>query len=70
VTGSRSLGAAGGWFAGRVAYVTGGASGIGRQLAAALRREGAVVEVANIQAKPPDDVADSPSVADGRSNRS
>jgi NAD(P)-dependent dehydrogenase (short-subunit alcohol dehydrogenase family) len=50
-------------FADRVAYVTGGASGIGRELVDALRREGALVEVADIQATPPTDVADSASVA-------
>ena len=43
--------------------MTGGASGIGHALVEALREEGALVEVADIQATPPTNVADSASVA-------
>lgn len=50
-------------FVGQVAYVTGGASGIGRELAEALRQEGALVEVADVRATPPTNVADAASVA-------
>lgn len=49
---------------GKVAVVSGGASGIGAALTAALRDEGAVVEIIDIAATPSVDVSDPQAVAD------
>jgi NAD(P)-dependent dehydrogenase (short-subunit alcohol dehydrogenase family) len=48
--------------AGRAALVSGGASGIGAALVAALRARGAAVEVLDLAADPPTDVADAAAV--------
>ena len=45
-------------FAGRIAIVTGGASGIGRAAAQRLTREGAAVVVADVQEAAAKEVAD------------
>ncbi len=49
-------------FAGQVAFVTGGASGIGQALVTALHDAGATVAVADISGTPPVDVSDAAQV--------
>jgi NAD(P)-dependent dehydrogenase (short-subunit alcohol dehydrogenase family) len=50
-------------FGGRVAAVVGGSSGLGAAVVAALRREGAVVAVADLAGSPPVDATDHEAVA-------